>query len=548
MSFVLDILMDAISQSEDAALIVTADGSVVGTNAAAVRRGVVESVDVAHVEHVLMGGDAVWAAMADAASDKLVVVPTVTAVLCAWRVTERVADDGSPLFLLTAECTGVGAQAYADAVNHKAPKKTKHKALVPNNASDSESSSNDTDSVTGGSSELAFEDVLRANHSSRSTCSSMSRSSSSKSLKAISRTTSNTNTSKGQGQGLRAAIVPVQSPSQSPADAEPSPGKPTSSSDLSRDASLALQLTRQRSWLDRIRRSPKASSSFTIDLSRDPIEVLQVLYAGPMATVTRASVGGLEVAIKSVPTRYISASERAELAAVIGLSATLQHPNLLRQLGYNLESTAEFMIFFELCEATLSELWKSADAAKHTAPTALAKQAHQVACALQYIHGKSIMHRDIKASNVLVRFVVRDVLVGTRETVMKLSDFGEMAMVVPNTAYRTNVGTPEFMAPEVVAVDSSATTRQYDHQCDMWSFGMFLFEALKGGQVPYADVDRWELNSTIASGTRPALAGASSDNIKRALHQMFLDCTIFKAAERSTATSIVVRLEQLLGS
>ena len=137
-------------------------------------------------------------------------------------------------------------------------------------------------------------------------------------------------------------------------------------------------------------------------------------------------------------------------------------------------------------------------------------------------------------------------MASVRETVMKLGDYGEMAMVVPNTAYRTNVGTPEFMAPEVIAVDASVTTRVYDQQCDIWSFGMFLFEVLTGGQVPYADVNRWELNNTIASGTRPTLAGGSSDNVKRALYQMHLDCTTLKANERCTATSIVVRLEQLV--
>ncbi len=159
-----------------------------------------------------------------------------------------------------------------------------------------------------------------------------------------------------------------------------------------------------------------------------------------------------------------------------------------------------------------------------------------------YLHGKSVMHRDVKASNVMVRFVVRDVMASVREAVMKLGDYGEMAMVVPNTAYRTNVGTPEFMAPEVIAVDASVTTRVYDQQCDIWSFGMFLFEVLTGGQVPYADVNRWELASVIAAGTRPTLVGDASNDVKLDLFHCFLDCTTLNPSDRGTASSVASRL------
>ena len=543
-----DALLAAIEEFEDPALVCDLSGLVIGMNDAALSQGVVSSPDVHDMHDILVGGQATWVAINRAADGELLVVPCTTAVLCAWRVTRR-STDASELLLLIAECTGPASQAYADSQNGRSKSagftRKKKTAVV-------ESDDDVADSTIG----VTYDDLLQK--TSRVVVRARSHSGSIAKAGHLTKIASRLIAPHDLPNDSLASAASAPTPPPTQQSPEPSASPALSGSGYSRSGSQGANRTasrtnsqdlapyvRSRNWLDRFRRSPKTSGALQVDFSRDDINVCQVLYMGPSATIVRASIGGVDVAVKTVPTRYLSANARTEIADVVGVVATLQHPNLLRQLGYNLESTTELVTFFELCETTLSKLWASSSA--HTEPTAVLKQAHQVALALEYLHARSLMHRDVKASNVLVRHFVRDVMTGVSETVMKLADFGELAVVMPGAVYRTNVGTPEFMAPEVVAVDATVTTRVYDEQCDMWSFGMLIFEALTGGRVPYADVNHWELASVIAAGTRPTLAVSSPNNaISRALKQIFVDCTTLKPSERATAPAVVDRLDQLL--
>jgi serine/threonine protein kinase len=255
-----------------------------------------------------------------------------------------------------------------------------------------------------------------------------------------------------------------------------------------------------------------------------------------MATVVRACVAGFDVAAKITPTRYMSNDEKAELRNTLMLAATLQHRNIVRQLGFNLSAAHEWIEYTELCDKSLDEHIRKAPVTVDTVHQAL-----QVAQALHYMHSKGLMHRDVKSKNVLVRFI-------DGEAVMKLSDCGEIAVIVAGSSYRTGVGTPEFMAPEVVAV-ATVRFRAYGSPCDIWSYGMLLFELLTGGGVPYSDISRWQLGETIAAGVRPTLplkTDRSGSTAEAQLIELFVDCTRVRPAERLTAGAVCARLEKLL--
>ncbi|ORZ01815.1 Pkinase-domain-containing protein [Lobosporangium transversale] len=113
--------------------------------------------------------------------------------------------------------------------------------------------------------------------------------------------------------------------------------------------------------------------------------------------------------------------------------------------------------------------------------------AREVLQALSYLHKHGIIHRDIKAANILL----------TDEGRVQLCDFGVAGQVTMNSLKRNSfVGTPYWMAPEVIKGQT------YDYKADIWSLGITIYE-IATGNPPFADQDPMRAMSLIPK-TRPA--------------------------------------------
>ncbi|KAH7348745.1 kinase-like domain-containing protein [Rhexocercosporidium sp. MPI-PUGE-AT-0058] len=96
-------------------------------------------------------------------------------------------------------------------------------------------------------------------------------------------------------------------------------------------------------------------------------------------------------------------------------------------------------------------------------PNPVAKfYAAEVTLALEYLHGKDIIYRDLKPENLLL----------DRHGHLKITDFG-FAKKVPDITW-TLCGTPDYLAPEVVS------SKGYNKSVDWWSLGILIFEMLCG--------------------------------------------------------------------
>ena len=121
--------------------------------------------------------------------------------------------------------------------------------------------------------------------------------------------------------------------------------------------------------------------------------------------------------------------------------------------------------------------------------------AANVLLALEHIHSKGLVYRDLKPENLLM----------DAEGYIKIADFGFAKKVESTSKTYTICGTPEYQAPEIIA--KKGTTRLVD----LWSFGILLFDMLTG-HTPFqsADDDPFKIYRKAAAGRFQVPPGVSS--------------------------------------
>ncbi|XP_063238781.1 myosin-IIIb-like [Bacillus rossius redtenbacheri] len=115
--------------------------------------------------------------------------------------------------------------------------------------------------------------------------------------------------------------------------------------------------------------------------------------------------------------------------------------------------------------------------------------------ALIYLHANHCIHRDVKGHNILL----------TEGADVKLVDFGVSSHLCATLGRRnTSVGTPYWMAPEVIACEQQLDS-SYDARCDVWSVGITAIE-LAEGDPPLSDLHPMRALFQIPRNPPPALA------------------------------------------
>ncbi|XP_018026744.1 myosin-IIIb [Hyalella azteca] len=115
--------------------------------------------------------------------------------------------------------------------------------------------------------------------------------------------------------------------------------------------------------------------------------------------------------------------------------------------------------------------------------------------AITYLHENHCMHRDIKGHNILL----------TAHGHVKLVDFGVSSHLDSTWGRRnTSVGTPYWMAPEVIACEQQLDY-SYDVRCDVWSLGITAIE-LADGEPPLSDIHPMRALFQIPRNPPPTLA------------------------------------------
>uniref|UniRef100_A0A672YYR8 non-specific serine/threonine protein kinase n=1 Tax=Sphaeramia orbicularis TaxID=375764 RepID=A0A672YYR8_9TELE len=163
----------------------------------------------------------------------------------------------------------------------------------------------------------------------------------------------------------------------------------------------------------------------------------------------------------------------------------LRHPNTIEYRGCYLKEHTAWLVM-EYCLGSASDLLEV-----HKKPlqeVEIAAITHGALQGLAYLHSHNMIHRDVKAGNILL----------TEPGQVKLGDFGSASIVAPANSF---VGTPYWMAPEVIlAMDEG----QYDGKVDVWSLGITCIE-LAERKPPLFNMNAMSALYHIAQNESPIL-------------------------------------------
>ncbi|CAL1529034.1 unnamed protein product [Lymnaea stagnalis] len=221
------------------------------------------------------------------------------------------------------------------------------------------------------------------------------------------------------------------------------------------------------------------------------------------------SDSSIELAVKQVQLGNMNAEVSKEVRALeneLQLLRNFQHERIVQYYGCQQENKV-LSIFMEYMPggSVLDHMKTYGSLSENVAR----KYTWQMLQGLAFLHKNVIVHRDIKAANVL-----RDT-----QGNIKLGDFGaskRLQTITSATGLKTAVGTPHWMAPEVINGEG------YGRKADVWSLGCTIVEMLTM-KPPFAEYEPFAAMFQIATCKQPKyeLPGGSSIPVREFLQQTF---------------------------
>ncbi|XP_054724944.1 MAP/microtubule affinity-regulating kinase 3-like isoform X2 [Uloborus diversus] len=190
---------------------------------------------------------------------------------------------------------------------------------------------------------------------------------------------------------------------------------------------------------------------------------------------------GKEVAIKIIDKTQLNPSSLQKLFREVRIMKILDHPNIVK-LFQVIETEKTLYLVMEY--ASGGEVFDYLVAHGRMKEKEARAKFRQIVSAVQYCHQKRIIHRDLKAENLLL----------DGEMNIKIADFGFSNEFVPGQKLDTFCGSPPYAAPELFQ------GKKYDGpEVDVWSLGVILY-TLVSGSLPFDGANLKELRERVLRG------------------------------------------------
>src|SRR5436190_22097922 len=265
---------------------------------------------------------------------------------------------------------------------------------------------------------------------------------------------------------------------------------------------------------------PSAAVAHELILGR--YRPLRPLGSGGMGHVwlARDERSGLDVALKIVAREW-KAAARAEREA--SAAAALRHPRCQRIYALARDTGHVYIVYEYVPGRTMRQALRAGELDDRRT----LEVAAQVLEALAHAHGRGIVHRAVKPSNVL--------LAESEDLDVRLLDFGlaQMAEFDTLTAVGDVPGTLAYVSPERLL------GREATEAADVWAVGVMLWEAL-AGRHPFRRDSLGETSRRIQAGA-PPLAAVRPD-LPEALQRAVASALTLNPARRPSAARLATVL------
>lgn len=184
-----------------------------------------------------------------------------------------------------------------------------------------------------------------------------------------------------------------------------------------------------------------------------------IVYGGVHRTSSRA------VAIKVIDKLRFPTKQEAQLKNEVAILQNIHHPGVVN-LEKMFETAERIFVVMEKLKGDMLEMILSSEKGRLSERTTKFL-IYQILIALKHLHSKNIVHCDLKPENVLLSS-------DSDFPQVKLCDFGFARIIGEKSFRRSVVGTPAYLAPEVLR------NKGYNRSLDMWSVGVIIYVSLSG--------------------------------------------------------------------
>jgi len=262
---------------------------------------------------------------------------------------------------------------------------------------------------------------------------------------------------------------------------------------------------------------------------RDPFKIYslkETLGTGSVGEVVFGITSeGQKVAIKKLKIIKKGKNRLPFILREIEIIATSQHENIVKYIeSFQMASEELWVVMEYMSGGSLYDMLKLYPTGFRFVEADVAYIIRETLAAVAYLHSMNRLHRDIKVDNVLF----------SRDGYIKLADFGTAIQLQRNIKRTTLVGTPYYMAPELIK------RQPYDGSVDIWSIGITVVELIEG-EPPYYELDPQEaLSAIVESQGQPEKVGLTGSKYSNLMKDFVnSNCLQFEPAKRSTAVNLL---------